>query len=215
MVVLEATVDQSQVERELEQIDDPQVEVEGEMAAGPGLGGDEDGALGALAGIGRKLTLILGALGVLAQLDTILEILDGLLRAVEVALLPLIGLITAFLRPVLDRLLRLFADFSFDDAFAQLEQVIGSIVDDIGGEISQELNELVPGFLGTTEEGTRDPSNPRTAADIGEQTFGEGSPIGRIFNFASEFSNAGLQSGLSDKSEENRSEDSPGGGNNF
>jgi hypothetical protein len=214
MVVLEATVDESQVQSELEQIDDPQVDVEGELAPGPGFDGGGDGeAVGQLAQIGRRLTLILGALGVLSQLDTVLEILDGIFRALEVALLPLIGLITAFLRPVLQRLLRLFADFSFDQAFAQLEQVIGDIVDDVGGEISQELNQLAPDFIGSNPMEIPDVTTRSEIADLGEQTFGSGSPIGRIFNFASEFSNAGLQNSLSNNSEENQSEDSPGGGN--
>lgn len=213
MVVLEATVDAAQIERELEQVEGPEVEVEGEMTAGPGIGGDSDGATGALATIGRRLTLILGALGVLAQLDTILEILDGIFRAVEVALLPLIGLITAFLRPVLDRLLRLFADFSFDDAFAQLEQIIGETVDAIGEDISQIVTSPSE-FASDTERDFR-----RFGGEL-QREFGDNQLLPGFDTTTNdvlgllggnEFSNSGLKSVLSNGSQEDRTEDSPGG----
>lgn len=196
-------------ESALEDVEDREIGVTG--PAGPG-GDDSEGVR--LAQIGRKLTLILGALGVLAQLDTIMEVLNGIFRAIEVALLPLVGLITAFLRPVLTKLLRLFADFSFDEAFGQLENVFNNVVDNI----SDEVKAAIPGVSGTSRfedesfgtqsffegEGTREgPGGSRVIED---------SPADKILDFlaSTEFSNAGIQKLFSNNGEDVQNEDSPG-----
>jgi len=213
MVVLEATVDAQQIERELEQVEDPEVEVEGDLtpSSEPGTGSDDDSAM--LGEIGRRLTLILGALGVLTQLDTILEILSGIFRAVEVALLPLIGLITAFLRPVLDRLLRLFADFDFDQAFSELERIVGDTVDDITGELSQLVRS--PGEFASDTRDDIQQGVGQIGGELGGRQLLPGfSTTGNdILGLlpGNEFSNAGLTEATSNDTENTRTEDSPGG----
>lgn len=194
-------------ESALEDVEDREIGV-----AGPsGLGGDSDGG-GALAGIGRKLMLILGALGVLAQLDTIMELLDGIFRAIEVALLPLVALITAFLRPVLTKLLRLFADFSFDEAFEDFERIIGEIVSAIGEDINQMIT--TPGEFVSDTQRDFDRFGGSIRDELGDnQLFPGFETTGNdVLNLlaGNEFSNAGIQKFFSNNGEDVQNEDSPG-----
>lgn len=207
MVVLEATVDETQVERELEQIEDPEVEVNGEMTPGPGLADGGDGETASqLGNISRRLLAILGVLGVLLQLDTVVEILDGLFRAVEVALLPLIGLINAFLRPLLENLLRFMADFDFDNITGEISGLIDESISRVSSEIQDALPDFVP--EGTGETITR--IGGRQAVETVSRTAAPGVGVTLLDLIGNEFSNAGLTSIISNDSEEDRAEDSPG-----
>lgn len=194
-------------ESALEDVEDREIGVTG--PSGPG--GDSDSE-GALAGIGKKLTLILGALGVLSQLDTIMELLSGIFRAIEVALLPLVALITAFLRPVLTKLLRLFADFSFDEAFGKLERIIGETVSAIAEDINQMITtprEFVSDTqrdFGRAGEDIRDELGDNQLLPGFETT---GNDLLDLLA-SNEFSNAGIDKIFSNSGQEVQNEDSPG-----
>jgi len=210
MVVLEATVDQSQVERELEQIDDPQVDVEGEMTPTGGQAQEQTQLLG---GIGRKLTMILGAVGALLQLDTVIELLDGMFRILEIALLPLIAIINALLRPVLESLLQWISSINFDMVTNAIEEVMNNVVDNIGRDIQRAL--------GLTQSQSGDPTGYfggeaeiERLSEANQSRGGGGSdqpPQTMWEQLGSEFSPEALREKWAEFTSENTDNDGPGG----
>ena len=209
MVVLEATVDRQQVERELEQIEDQEVGVDAEVTGGAGEQeqGEQTQILGNMA---RRLTLILGALGVLLQLDTVVEILNGLFRMLEVAFLPIIALLNAFLRPIMERLLRLIGSVDFTDLFGQLERFVDNVLTEIGQRFENFVQDVWP----TGETSPRETAR-QTAGQAGDTLVETTTPIpsGGLDMFrmlGTEFSNSGLQEFLSEKSSDIPLQNLPG-----
>jgi len=94
-------------------------------------GAAQGGTAGILGGISKKLTAVLGLVAFLASLKPIQEILSGLQRLFSIAILPLVALLTTFLRPILQDLLRFVANLDFDN-----------LVKDLSNKFSQALNEL-------------------------------------------------------------------------
>lgn len=240
MVVLEATVDSSQVERELEQVEDPEVEVEGEMTAGDGFGGGGQETGSMLADISRRLLTIIGIVGVLLQLDTVVELLNGLFRILEVALLPILGIINALLRPLMQSLLQFIGNLDFDNLIQSLTTELLNVLNDFANQIAQEIRNLVG--LGDqpeseTEEQVRGIARGQLAAQLGGApgltgvagTIGgltsdlerqdidrlierlQNNDSGNVFDMiGNELSNEGLREYLSNDSTGTTNEDSPG-----
>lgn len=214
MVVLEATVDESQVERELESIDDPEVDVNGELQPSNDLGGDDGGGGGGqLATISRRLLAILGAVGALLQLDTVVELLEGIFRVVELALLPFIALFNAVLAPILQDLARSVAEFDFDQFTDNIGDMITDGIDNLISGLPFVGDDTSPGGgggTGTSPAGGPVPSNTRPGP--GGSQIVEGSVADDVFNLiGNEFSNAGISEFLSNQGNDTSSEDSPGG----
>jgi len=209
MVVLEATVDRQQVERELEQIEDQEVGVDAEVTGGPDQQ-EQSEQTNMLGDIGRRLTLILGIIGVLLQLDTVVEILNGLFRMLEVALLPVVALLNAFLQPIMERLLRLMGSVDFTDLFGQLERFVDNVLTEIGQRFESFIQDIWP-----TGEGGVGDTVREGAGQAGDTLVETTTPIptGGLDMFrmlGTEFSNSGLQEFLSEKSSDIPLQDLPG-----
>lgn len=117
-------------------------EAAGETGTGDGQAGG--GAGGIMGGISAKLAGILAAVGFLASLKPIQEILSGIQRLFSITLLPLIALLTTFLRPILTKLLRLVASVDFENIAERigtnLRAIFNSIITKIGRSVSNALN---------------------------------------------------------------------------
>ena len=208
MVVLTATVDREQVERELEQIEDQEVGVDAEVTGGQDQQ-EQSEQTQILGNIGRRLMAILGIIGVLLQLDTVVEILNGLFRMLEVAVLPLVALLNAFLRPIMERLLRFIGDLDVGEIFNDLESLFDEMVMNIG----EAITDTVPGINeGTVGEGLS--RGKRGLEWLFEPTSGEElvEDTSNLFDtIGNEFSNTALAEWFSNQGNEKRSEDTPGG----
>lgn len=241
MVVLEATVNADQVEREIEDIDGPQVGVEDDAGGLVGGGGAGAGTGGALAGIASTLGAILGVLAILTQLETVVELFNGLIRILELTLLPIVAVISALLTPVLQDLARLVGNVDFEALKQAVQDLVGSILNGI-----QDLINQIPGIGPddrTPEERREDRrqfntsqvvSNlpflgPTSGAVAGQLVSDENlKKLDRILNqknnnnnnvnfleiFGNEFSNEGLNEFNSNRTQENQDADGPGGSNN-
>jgi len=113
---------------------------EGGGAAGGGIGG-------MLGGISAKLAGILGFVAFLASLKPIQEILGGLQRLFSVAILPLVALLTTFLRPILQKLLRFIGNLDFNSLGRSLLKSLGPILDRLPQIIAEAVNKGVKGAL--------------------------------------------------------------------
>lgn len=114
----------------------------GEGAAdGGGAGGGAGGGIaGALGGISAKLAGILAFVGFLATLKPIQELLSGLQRLFSVAILPLVALLTTFLRPIMQKILRFVADLDFDNLVESLTTKIDAALQNLGDQVAQKIN---------------------------------------------------------------------------
>jgi len=120
-----------------------------------GGGGTVGGMLG---GISAKLAGILALVGFLASLEPIQELLSGIQRFFSVALLPLIALLSTFLRPILQKLLRFVGNLDFDNLAQDLSTKLGAIlerfldaaVEEIKGQIigGETAPGIQPGTMG-------------------------------------------------------------------
>jgi hypothetical protein len=119
----------------------------GEGAEGEGgVGGGEGGGIaGALGGISGKLAAILGLVAFLASLKPIQEILSGLQRLFSVAILPLVALLTTFLRPILQKLLRFIGSLDFNNLFQDLSNRFQQALTELGDIIVRSLSDAVFG----------------------------------------------------------------------
>jgi len=117
-------------------------------AVGEGMGGaDQDGGAGGgiggmLGGISTKLAGILGFVAFLSSLKPIQELLGGLQRLFSVAILPLVALLTTFLRPILQKLLRFIGNLDFNNLGASLAKNITPILDQLPSLISKAINNV-------------------------------------------------------------------------
>jgi len=144
------------------------IEEEGDAAGegddGIGGGGGEGGAGaggigGLLGGISAKLAGILGFVAFLASLKPIQELLGGLQRLFSVAILPLVALLNAFLRPILQKLLRFIGGLDFDNLVesfkTQLDSALTSFLSDLNifdeGEAKSTADTIITGLFGDEE----------------------------------------------------------------
>lgn len=106
----------------------------GMAMAGSGGGGKggKGGIAGMLGGILGKLTVILGAAMFLASLKPIKELLSGLQRMFSVAILPLVALLSAFLKPLMQKLLKFIGNLDWDN---------------LAKDLTSKLNKLFQGFV--------------------------------------------------------------------
>lgn len=109
-------------------------------SAGLGGGGKKGGGIGGmLGGISGKLVAILGVLGFLASLKPIQELLSGIQRLFSVAILPLVALLNALLRPVLTKLLKFIGNLDFDnlveDLTTKLDNILGETLESLLGQL--------------------------------------------------------------------------------
>jgi len=115
----------------------------GDAVGGDGAGGGGGTVGGLLGGIAGKLAAILGFVTFLASLKPIQELLSGLQRLFSVAILPLVSLLTTFLRPVLQKLLQFIAQLDFENIvaslLANLQRVFNNSIDQLGNEISSSI----------------------------------------------------------------------------
>lgn len=108
----------------------------GQQGAGAG-----SGIGGMLGGISTKLAGILGFVAFLASLKPIQELLTGLQRLFTVAILPLVALLTTFLRPILQKLLRFVGSLDFNNLAESLLRNLTPILDRLPQIISKGLKE--------------------------------------------------------------------------
>lgn len=118
---------------------------------GDAVGGDDTGGGGGtvggmLGGISAKLAGILGFVTFLASLKPIQELLSGLQRLFSVAILPLVSLLTTFLRPVLQKLLQFIARIDFDNLIQSLSNQFSRILGNFASELSNEIKTTIPGI---------------------------------------------------------------------
>lgn len=198
-----------------EGVDEALEGIDGEDAEMAAPSGDEDEGMGGLGDIfgamSAKLTAILGFVAFLATLKPIKELFSGLQRLFSVAILPLVALLTAFLRPILQRLLRFIGTLDFDnlmqDLLNRLQDFLGRLPDLISEAIDRVVDFDVTGgfrefFFGgsgavQTQTGVGDESGMR------EGPFGtrvvRDSPGERIFlslGWLDEQSNTSLDEGV-------------------
>lgn len=122
--------------------------------AEPGDGIGAGAGTAGRAGLGAILTTIVSTLGAilgfvafLATLEPIQELFKGLQRLFTVAILPLVSLINAFLRPVLRKLLRFIgnANLDFSSIFSRLSDSIESALNNVVDGIAQGIRKSLPG----------------------------------------------------------------------
>lgn len=113
---------------------------------GGGVSGGSDESLNLLGNIGRKLTLILGALGALLQLDSILELIDGVLRVLELALLPFVALVNTFLRPVLQKLLNVVGNLDLSTTLDEFITRLRTLLQSLFNDLVSGLENNIPGL---------------------------------------------------------------------
>jgi len=116
---------------------------DGGMAAG---GRDSGGTVGGMLGsISTKLAGILGFVAFLASLEPIQELLGGLQRLFSVAILPLVALLTTFLRPILQKLLRFIGSLDFNNIWESLGSRLSDILMDVGDIIVRSFKDALFG----------------------------------------------------------------------
>jgi len=138
-------VEQEGAEDAAEQIGDAAGETDAEAGQGGGIGG-------LLGGISAKLAGILGFVTFLASLKPIQEILSGLQRLFSIAILPLVAILTTFLRPILQKLLIFFSNINFDNLIESLATNIDRVLTGIARDISNDIASSIPGVGGTTAD---------------------------------------------------------------
>lgn len=121
-------------------------------AAGESDGGEQGGIGGLLGGISAKLAGILGFVGFLASLKPIQELLSGLQRLFSIAILPLVSLLTTFLRPILQQLLRFISELDFNNLIQSLVTNLRTLFNNIGSDISQQISRSIPGVGTSTSD---------------------------------------------------------------
>ena len=144
-------------------------EGEGGIAGGNGDGAG-GGIGGLLGGISAKLAGILGFVAFLASLKPIQELLGGLQRLFSVAILPLVALLNAFLRPILQKLLRFIGGLDFSSLEA-LFRSFGEQIDKILSDTIQKVTGLGQGQAQTASE------NIQTGLELSNAFFNPSEPI--------------------------------------
>lgn len=177
---------------------------EGEIDGGGGRTGGPGGETvgGLLGGISTKLAGILGFVGFLATLKPIQELLGGLQRLFSVAILPLVSLLTAFLRPIMTKLLRFITQLDFDNIVPSLIRNLRSLFNSLMTDISQEISSSVPGL---NTGGARTALDTATAGPAGALSAPFGMSPGSIniaLDWLSEQSNTSLSSNVADTNSE-------------
>jgi hypothetical protein len=146
----------------LQDVADTQAEADEDgLSGGSGKGGQGGGVGGLLGGISTKLAAILGFVAFLASLKPIQELLSGIQRLFSVAILPLVSLLTTFLRPILQKLLRFIGNLDFDNLLQDLTSKLGTIA----STAAQDAIEQLPGV------GNDQAAN--IVDDIGTALFGD------------------------------------------
>jgi len=116
---------------------------------GAGGGGDGDGKLGKrLTGILSVVTKILTLIG---GITLIPGLLSGVIRLLEVALLPIGVLFQNLLAPLIQRLLRFFATTNVFDKIGTVADIIKQTVQNLLNDIQPLINEI-SNFLGKSFE---------------------------------------------------------------
>lgn len=167
----------------LDNIASQSVEAEGEggTALGGGGQGQGGGIGGMLGGIAGKLVAILGVLGFLASLKPIQELLSGIQRLFSVAILPLVALLNALLRPVLQKLLKFIGNLDFDnlleDLTTKLGNIFGEAVDRLVNELGDFLNPFEQGKTGDTLVDSFQPERVQESVVEGQARVG---PLGTV-----------------------------------
>lgn len=116
------------------------------QGSGAGGGGTVGGLLG---GISTKLAGILALAGFLASLKPIQELLSGLQRLFSVAILPLVALLTTFLRPVLQKLLRFIGGLDFNNLVESLRTNLSQVLNNLVDRVTQGIANQFPNISGT------------------------------------------------------------------
>lgn len=125
----------------------------GEAGTGQEQGGGGGGAVGGLlGGISAKLAGILGFVAFLATLKPIQELLSGLQRLFSVAILPLVALLNAFLRPILQKLLRFIGELDFDNLTQELLGALSGVLNDFADAIVTSFKDAVFGTDEASEQ---------------------------------------------------------------
>jgi len=117
---------------------------EGE-AGGPAGGGGEGTVGGLLGGISTKLAGILGFVSFLASLKPIQELLSGIQRFFSAAILPLVQLLNAFLRPILQKLFRFISTLDFDNLISSLITNLTRVFNNLTDRIGRNIAGSIPG----------------------------------------------------------------------
>jgi len=201
---------------------------------GPGgaafAGAEAGGVLGAIT---AKLAAILGFVTFLATLKPIQELLSGLQRLFSVAVLPLVALLTTFLRPILQKLLRFIGDLDFNNIVQSLRSAVSEVVSNvvqnvlsqigldknIGGEVGDKAGGLASTFV-LGDEDTLSTSLAALSPALFTKNFLEDGklPIGAaqaqdfVVNVTgfTEQSNTSLQSNAANSNSEQTQRNSPG-----
>lgn len=142
-----------------------------EEGMGGGAAGDGGTIAELLGGIGSKLAAVLGIVGVLSALKPIQELLSGLVRALSVAILPLVALLKTFLKPILRQLLGLIGGLdlqtTFDEFLTRAETLLRSTWNDAVKALINALNQI-PGV--NINEGGGPPSPSESGFNQRETT---------------------------------------------
>lgn len=153
----------------------------GDGGKGKGKGG---GVAGMLGGISGKLVAILGVLGFLASLKPIQELLTGIQRLFSVAILPLVALLNALLRPVLQKLLKFIGNLDFDNLLADLTTKLGAIFGEAVDTLVNELGDFLNPFSndGGVSTGNQlvDATQPRGIKQAVNEGEARAGPLGSV-----------------------------------
>jgi len=120
---------------------DGSADAEGQQGGG-GMGAAGIGEQ--LGSLGSTLGKILGLLAVLSQLKVITELASGLLRAVNLALLPLAALLLTFLRPLFQELLQFIGSIDFQTTLDEFLRKADVLVTNLIREFRGMLDKLIP-----------------------------------------------------------------------
>jgi len=180
-----------------------------------GGGGQGGGIGGMLGGISTKLAGILGFVAILASLKPIQEILSGIQRLFSITLLPLIALLTTFLRPILQKLLRLVAGVNFDSIGETIDRNIRFLVDSLINKLTSGLSSNLPGVgdnlansitRSTAEFGLRTLTNPGSlVSSVGQEAVEFG------LDLNTEKSRSSLDQGVSESANRETTNNGVGG----
>lgn len=180
-------------------------------SVGPGgaaFAGAEAGEL--LGGISTKLAGILGLVGFLATLKPIQELLSGIQRLFSVAILPLISLLTAFLRPLLQKILRFIGGLDFNNLISSLVLSLEKVFNRLITQVSDSIASQVPGVNSSGVSDSVKTGLSTASQAVGGTGTGLGPAFNPVFNLSldwlKEQSNSSLDSNIADKTSESNNQ---------